>query len=227
MIFEIEKKEDTPQKQQQVQGKQTANYIFADEFNKVSGSYFGVFTDELGILRFVSQTGTAFYKFMRTGSNSENDITIRAGIYENILAAIVDKNNKMTYSPEPIGTLFSYMNEAMAYNLDVAYPNACNCSDVIKGYLLSTALHCFPELPATIPFSYELDGAYEAMVISGTSANRLEQFGMFFYLLYAAYYYRVLGADYGDLAMGDTTTDRTEAKYFISEKFNEIKAYFN
>jgi hypothetical protein len=227
MIFEIEKKGDTPKKLLEAQGKSSTNYIFADEFNKVAGSYFGVFTDELGILRFVSQTGTAFYKFLRTDSYYENDITIRAGIYENILVDILNKNKSTTYYSEPIGTLFNYMNDAIAYNLDAAYPNACNCSEVVMGYLLSTALHCFPELPAIIPFSYRLDGSYEAMVRSGRSANRLEQFGMFFYLLYAAYSYRVLGSDYVDLAMGNSTTDRSAANEFIIRELNELKLMFN
>jgi hypothetical protein len=226
MIFEIEKKVDTPKKVQQLQDKPTTDYIFANEFNKVASSYFGVFTDELGILRFVSQTGTVVYVNLIRGASIEGIITERATIYDFILNWIKYKNQAVQYA-EPIGNLFSFMNEAMAYNLNAAYPNTCNCSEVVKGYLLSTALHCFPELPATIPFSYELDGSYEAMVTSSSSANRLEQFGMFFYLLYAAYSYRILGNDFEDLSIGDATTDRMDGKYFITAELNEIKSYFN
>lgn len=225
MIFEIEKKVDTPQKLQRVAGQPTNLNIFADEFNKVAGSYFGVFTDELGILRFVSQTGTVLYKSLFDDRILESRINLRYDIYHFILSKILDKPAKIFN--EPIGGIFGSIENAISNNLNYAYPYAGNCSDVVKGYLLSTALHCFPTLDGNVPFSYEWNGSYEQMLFSSDLDNRQTYFGMFMYLLYSAYCYKTLGADFNDLALDGDYGHRENAIEFITAEINEIKAYFN
>jgi hypothetical protein len=221
-IFEIEKKQDTAERLAAVAGLPTNNVLFAPEFNKVAGSYFGVFTDELCVLRFVSRTGTVKYINVNNEILVDDDIEVRNRIYIKLLAWIKLKNDEN--NGELLWRLIPIMREVIHNFVNQSYPNECNCSEVILGYLLSTAKYCCPELiQEPVPFPYEYDGSYLRLLDDGIDPYSITQYGMYYYLIYAAYLYRTLGTDYSDYRMRANDGNREGAINFIAEQLIFIK----
>ena len=221
-IFEIEKKQDTAERLAAVADLPTNNVLFSPEFNKVAGSYFGVFTDELGALRFVGRSGSVMYINIGNERLYFDSISQREGIYHALLSWIRTKNVE-THN-EPLWRLVYIMREIINANINQSYPNECNCSEVILGYLLSTAKYCCPELiEEPVPFPYEYDGSYLALLDSGVDPYNITQFGIYFYLIYAAYLYRNLGTDYDQRIMRSNEGNRDGALVYINEELAYIQ----